>query len=154
MSTDTEAEAATVTVSSPAFGSETHSAAQYLVDAAWKMRNGYTPGGSTVTDAVARLCEDVAAQIDPTARTTYEGRYPAGSDRAHSIDIYELTADMREALPAQYHQPYYDDLGSPASWLCKVCWDADAATVTAWPCTAARLDGVAVAKAAGLEYSR
>ena len=144
----------TVTVPTPTFGTEKDHAAQFLVDAAWKLRNGYAPGGSTVTGAVARLCEDVAAQIDPTARTTYEGRYPAESDRAHSIDINELTADMREALPAQYHQPYFDDLGSPASWLCKVCWDADAATVTAWPCTAARLGGVAVAKAAGLEYSR
>jgi hypothetical protein len=65
----------------------------------------------------------------------------------------ELTYSQRRALPAAYHQPHWDGLGVPHSWVCQVCWD-DGET-TAWPCEAANTGnaGLEVARAAGLSYS-
>jgi hypothetical protein len=142
-----------ITVEHPTFGTETHAAAQHLADAAWKLRNGYSPGGSTVTGAVAQLCDNAARAIDPTVRTTYAGRYPAA--RGHGeveLDITELTYEERVALPARYHRPYFQDLSTPSYWMCTACWSNDGDT-TAWPCKPATTGGLEVARACGLEYS-
>lgn len=64
--------------------------AQVLVDAAWKLRNGYDVGGSNVSVAIATLLERVAAAIDPHAVTTYEGEYPRPAR-----EVYDLLSDAK-----------------------------------------------------------
>lgn len=142
----------TITVPTPTMGTEHDRVAQHLADAAWKLRNGYTAGGSTVVGSVARLCDDAARAIDPHVRTTYEGRYPAAFDGVEVDDITELTYEQRLALPARFHLPVFMDLTTPTMWICKVCWDDD--LYTAWPCAPAQHGGVEVARAAGLEHTR
>ena len=91
----------TITVPTPTMGTEHDRVAQHLADAAWKLRNGYTAGGSTVVGSVARLCDDAARAIDPHVRTTYEGRYPAAFDGVEVDDITEwsaLTAEQEKYL--------------------------------------------------------
>lgn len=67
-------------------------------------------------------------------------------------DLLSLTFTERKALPAKYHQPYWDGLGSPHSWICAVCWD-DGET-TGWPCEVANAgnNGLAIAQHSGMEY--
>ncbi len=65
---------ATVTVPSPTFGSETAthpSCSSTPPEDPQRLHRR----GSTVVGAVARLLDDVAAALDPTARTTYDGRH-------------------------------------------------------------------------------
>jgi hypothetical protein len=136
-------------------GTETDRVAELLADAAWKLRHGYAPGGSTVTGSVANLCDAAARAIDPTVRTHYEGRYPAatGHGPVDDVDINEMTFEERRALPARYHRPYYMDLGTPSVWTCTACWDAEEAIAYSWPCEVAQRDGRDVARALGLEHS-
>jgi hypothetical protein len=65
----------------------------------------------------------------------------------------ELNYAQRQALPAAYHQPHWDGLGEPHSWICTVCWDDG--LQTPWPCEAARSgnNGLEIARAGGLSYS-
>ena len=141
----------TITVPTPTMGTERDRVAQHLADAAWKLRNGYTPGGSTVVGSVARLCDDAARAIDPDVRTIYEGRYPAAFDGVEVDDINELTYEQRQALPARFHLPVFMDLTTPSLWICKVCWDDG--VYVGWPCRPATCGGTEVARAAGLEYT-
>jgi hypothetical protein len=46
-------------------------------------------------------------------------------------ELVEMTYEQRRALPGEYHQPHWDGLGVPHSWICAVCWD-DGLT-HAWP---------------------
>lgn len=57
-------------------------AAQFMIDAAWKLRNGYEAGGSNVKNAIATLLENVAREIDPEAVTAYTGHPSADAQRA------------------------------------------------------------------------
>lgn len=57
----------------PEVAHSTQPPAQVLVDAAWKLRNGYQAGGSNVSRALSTLLDRVAAAIDPDVVTTYEG---------------------------------------------------------------------------------
>lgn len=140
-----------ITVATPTMGTETERVAELLMDAAWKLRHGYSPGGSTVTGSLANLCENAARAIDPTARTHYGNLYPPANGVGPDVDITELTYEERCALPARYHLPLFEALSSAPSWICKVCWD-DGLT-TAWPCKPAQNGGIDVATAAGLEYA-
>jgi hypothetical protein len=66
-------------------------------------------------------------------------------------EIIEMTYEQRRALPGEYHQPHWDGLGVPHSWICTVCWD-DGLT-HAWPCDVATREGKAVAEAGGMKFS-
>lgn len=66
--------------------------------------------------------------------------------------IWELDEDVRRALPPQFHQPYFEGLATPTSWVCTACWGDG--TVTAWPCEVASAHGSDVAKAIGVGWSR
>lgn len=57
-------------------------------------------------------------------------------------ELIEMTLEERAALPARFHLPRFDDLGSPNAWLCTVCWDES--TVTYWPCASAQKHGAQV----------
>lgn len=63
-------------------------------------------------------------------------------DAPHYEDISVLTLEQKAALPARFHIPVFDDLGSPKAWLCAVCWEEGVAT--RWPCTTAYEQGAAV----------
>lgn len=141
----------TVTVDRPYFGVGNEPAKQ-LVDAAWRMRNGYYPGGSTTVAAVAKLCQDAASAINPAVRTHYEDRYPA-RDTGPEVDVSELTYEERVALPARFHRPHFMDLSTPSYWMCTACWDGDTGLTTGWPCKPATAGGLEVARACGLEFS-
>lgn len=56
--------------------------------------------------------------------------------------INELSVPQRLALPAAFHRPVYDDLGTPHLWHCAVCWGDGWSTQ--WPCEPATKDGTAV----------
>lgn len=56
--------------------------------------------------------------------------------------IGELSVPQRLALPAAFHRPVYDDLGTPHLWHCAVCWGDG--WCSAWPCEPAAKDGGAV----------
>jgi len=64
---------------------------------------------------------------------------------------WELTEEQRIALPAEYHQPVWMDLGKPKLWICAQCWGEG--TMTSWPCEVAAKDGKAVARAGGLQVA-
>ena len=66
------------------------------------------------------------------------------------IPLGELTDAERVALPPAMHQPFYDGLGKPHSWICAVCWGDG--WQTSWPCEIATRSGVEVARAAHLDY--
>lgn len=68
-------------------------------------------------------------------------------------NLLELTYEQRKALPAKFHQPHWDGLGSPRSWICQVCWDDG--VQHAWPCDAASTgnNGLEIAQYGGLSYS-
>lgn len=70
---------------------------------------------------------------------------------APDVVVSELTAAERVALPARYHQPHWDGLGTPHSWICQACWGDG--WQTPWPCDVATRGGREVAEAAGLSYS-
>lgn len=65
---------------------------------------------------------------------------------------WELPEAERKALPAKFHQPIWDGLGVPHSWICAQCWGED--WVSTWPCEIATTGGLEVAKASGLGYRR
>ncbi|MFE7237254.1 hypothetical protein [Streptomyces sp. NPDC057580] len=56
--------------------------------------------------------------------------------------LVEMTMEEREALPARFHVPQFDDLGVPNAWLCRVCWTEG--VVTSWPCNTAMKHGATV----------
>jgi len=64
---------------------------------------------------------------------------------------WELTAEERKALPAEYHQPVWMDLTQPGVWICAQCWDEG--VLEGWPCEVADKDGRAVAVAGGLQVA-
>jgi hypothetical protein len=64
---------------------------------------------------------------------------------------WELSAEERVALPAEYHQPVWMDLSRPRSWICAQCWDEY--STTEWPCEVAAKDGRAVAAAGGMKVA-
>lgn len=74
--TDHDNGSAIIAALMPDVGHSSQPPAQVLVDAAWKLRHGYEAGGSNVSAAIATLLDRVAAAIDPTAATTYEGDRP------------------------------------------------------------------------------
>ncbi|WP_354643931.1 hypothetical protein [Kitasatospora camelliae] len=53
--------------------------------------------------------------------------------------ILDTPEDQRAQLPARFHIPVYDDLGTPKSWKCAVCWGDGWGT--AWPCATALENG-------------
>lgn len=57
-------------------------------------------------------------------------------------DLTDLTLEQKAALPARFHVPVFEDLGSPKAWLCAVCWDEG--TVSRWPCATASEKGAEV----------
>lgn len=57
-------------------------------------------------------------------------------------DLTEMTMEEKAALPARFHTPRFDDLGSPNMWLCSVCWGD--CIVTQWPCATASARGAEV----------
>lgn len=57
-------------------------------------------------------------------------------------DLLDLTDDERRALPARFHTPHFDSVGTPNAWLCRVCWGDG--WVTQWPCKAAQENGTQV----------
>jgi hypothetical protein len=65
---------------------------------------------------------------------------------APDMPSYEVLIGMdmseREALPARFHVPVFDDLGKPNAWLCRVCWTEG--VVTSWPCNTAMKHGAKV----------
>jgi len=61
------------------------------------------------------------------------------------------TLAERQALPARFHVPVYDDTMTPKSWLCAVCWEEG--MVSAWPCETAARNGTEVF-ARGTELER
>lgn len=65
----------------------------------------------------------------------------------------EMTFEQRKALPAAWHQPHWDGLGEPHSWICTVCWDDGLTTL--WPCEVANAgnNGLEIARTHGLSYS-
>ncbi len=66
--------------------------------------------------------------------------------------IWELDDDVRQALPPQFHQPHFEGLGTPTSWICTACWGDG--FVTGWPCEVANAHGPDVAKVLGVGWSR
>jgi hypothetical protein len=73
-------------------------------------------------------------------------RDPPGYDSA-----WELTEEERVALPAEYHQPVWMDLTTPATWICAQCWGEG--WMSDWPCKVAAKDGKAVALAGGMKVA-
>lgn len=70
-----------------------------------------------------------------------------------SVDgLWELDADVRQTLPPQFHQPFFDGLGTPNAWLCTACWDEG--QTTQWPCHVACAHGADVARAIGVGWAR
>ncbi|TYK45224.1 hypothetical protein [Actinomadura decatromicini] len=57
-------------------------------------------------------------------------------------DLSALTLEERAKLPARFHLPRFDDLGSPNLWYCAVCWDEG--IVSGWPCATASEKGAEV----------
>jgi hypothetical protein len=120
------------------YGPEHLADAQYIGSAAQHIEDGYKVGGSNLTATVVSLLREVqrallVEPIDPEA-------------------TFELTYAERVALPPAYHQPFFDGLGVPHSWLCAVCWDDD--LVTSWPCEPATAGGVELAAHLGLKAHR
>jgi hypothetical protein len=69
-----------------------------------------------------------------------------------AIDFsYEMEEAARVALSPEHHQPHWDGLGEPHSWICTVCqgdgWQ------TSWPCEVAQTHGREVAEAGGLRFT-
>lgn len=64
---------------------------------------------------------------------------------------WELSEAERAALSPEHHQPHWDGLGKPHSWICVVCWGDG--WQTSWPCAVAQQHGKAVAEAGGLRFS-
>ena len=65
--------------------------------------------------------------------------------------ISEMPEEDRVNAPAELHQPHWDGLGAPHSWICTACWGDG--WQTPWPCEIATKHGKAVAQAGGLDYS-
>lgn len=63
----------------------------------------------------------------------------------------ELTEEQRMAAPAALHQPHWDGLGKPHSWICTMCWGDG--WQTQWPCPIATQHGRDVAEAGGMSYA-
>ena len=61
-------------------------------------------------------------------------------DQPGSEELYELTMQEKAALPARFHTPHFLD-GKPPLFICRVCWDGEEMTVTAWPCSSALARG-------------
>jgi hypothetical protein len=57
-------------------------------------------------------------------------------------DLADMTLEQKADLPARFHIPVFDDMGSPKAWLCAVCWDH--CIVTRWPCATAYEHGTEV----------
>jgi hypothetical protein len=53
--------------------------------------------------------------------------------------ILDTPEDQRAQLPARFHIPMYDDVGTPKSWSCAVCWGDGWST--RWPCATALENG-------------
>lgn len=66
--------------------------------------------------------------------------------RAPDHPGYEILAgfsvEENAKLPARFHIPAFDDLGTPKAWLCAVCWEEGIST--AWPCATATKYGTKV----------
>ena len=73
---------------------------------------------------------------------------PAGYDLDY---VAEIPEGERVLLPATWHRPWWDGLGTPHLWHCTVCW-GDGWT-TQWPCEPATKGGKALAEALGLGYA-
>ena len=78
------------------------------------------------------------------------------ADDLETISYEELvdldTMEQREALPAVYHRPVFDDLIRPRGWFCEVCWLEG--EITGWPCEPAIKGGLEIADALGLKAHR
>lgn len=68
-------------------------------------------------------------------------------------DLMSLTYAQRKALPPRYHQPHWDGLSYPHSWICEVCWDDG--VCHPWPCDVANAwnNGREIAEAGGMGFS-
>lgn len=73
-------------------------------------------------------------------------------ERLDYEDLCGMTLAEKENLPAEYHQPIFDSLATPNSWLCEVCWEEG--YVTGWPCKAATKGGLKLADELGLKAMR
>ncbi|WP_392750631.1 hypothetical protein [Streptomyces sp. LN590] len=111
--------------------------------------------------AECRAREEAARgqQADESACGTCRGNVANGKQVEHDgcarrtllleppdMPSYDVLIDMdmaeREALPARFHVPVFDDLGKPNAWLCRVCWTEG--VVTSWPCNTAMKHGAQV----------
>ncbi|WP_347732751.1 hypothetical protein [Streptomyces sp. CAU 1734] len=57
-------------------------------------------------------------------------------------DLVDLTDEQRQALPARFHTPVFEDCGRPNAWQCRVCWGDG--WVAQWPCGPAQRQGALV----------
>lgn len=64
---------------------------------------------------------------------------------------WELDEADRLALSPEHHQPHWDGMGTPHSWICTVCWGDG--WQTSWPCEVAQKHGKEVAEAGGLRFT-
>lgn len=80
----------------------------------------------------------------------YPTALPAGLRRLLAA-AGEMTEQQRLTLPAELHQPHWDGLGEPHSWICMVCWGDG--WQTSWPCAIATQHGRDVAEAGGMAYA-
>lgn len=133
--------------------------AQFFRGASANLRGRYSPGGSNVRGTVADLLDRVAGTLE----AANAGDVRLTSDPLPDRDPLRLAPDgrsvneeltylERRALPAVYHQPFWDGNASPAAWICQVCWDDGVSH--AWPCTPAKRGGGAIADYAGLDQTR
>jgi len=65
------------------------------------------------------------------------------------VDLVALSEQERQALPAVFHAPVFEDLGKPHAWICAVCWGDG--WMTKWPCRPAITGGKELGEALGLE---
>lgn len=110
-------------------------------------------------DRLTEIAARAAASADPGACGTCRSRVRDGLSVEHDEcaaratlfeapgqpdyeELVDLTADQKTALPAQFHTPVFDKLGTPKAWLCRVCWGDG--WVTKWPCATAQKHGAQV----------
>jgi hypothetical protein len=96
-------------------------------------------------EAVQRVEEQRAATDtakDDAEESAARARLIEPPDMPDYEALTELTLEQKAELPARFHLPTFDDVGSPKLWLCAVCWDEG--TLTQWPCATASERGAEV----------
>lgn len=145
--------AQTVTIPAPVVNHKgpSDTDASMVRGAADRLAAGYSVGGSNVTHTVVTVLRDVADNLEGRPAGERSGQ-PVPTPTISGDELLAMTYLERQSLPARHHTPHFYDLGSPAGWICTVCWDDG--EVNAWPCAPAIAGGVELADALGLGYSR